>query len=311
MTRAEVQRALWEDRTLVKTFGPRGTVHLLAAADLPVDGGPRPCRRRRRIPERVRFTAERDRRGLAAMGSVLAEAELTVDELTEALAGPAGPWAVERMMPAFQDLWPRWRQVTSRAAYAGVLCFGPDRGRKVTYTNPHRWRPGFRPEAARRRRRARRAVPARLRPGDAPDFGPWLAIPPAGRPSCSTDGPRPWCAWSWKARRPGPGGRHGDDGRPPGRSGCCRTSTRTSSAGSPRLLFPGARGTRALMPSGQAGNYPVLLVDGVVAGVWHQRRSGRRVAITVEPLHRLSARSAASSTTRSPAWERSWTPRRP
>ena len=25
-TRADVQRALWEDRTLVKTFGPRGTV---------------------------------------------------------------------------------------------------------------------------------------------------------------------------------------------------------------------------------------------------------------------------------------------
>ena len=34
-TRSDVQRALWEDRTLVKTFGPRGTVHLLATADLP------------------------------------------------------------------------------------------------------------------------------------------------------------------------------------------------------------------------------------------------------------------------------------
>ncbi len=29
VTRADVQRALWEDRTLAKTFGPRGTVHLL------------------------------------------------------------------------------------------------------------------------------------------------------------------------------------------------------------------------------------------------------------------------------------------
>ena len=34
-TCADVRRALWEDRTLVKTFGPRGTVHLLRAADLP------------------------------------------------------------------------------------------------------------------------------------------------------------------------------------------------------------------------------------------------------------------------------------
>jgi hypothetical protein len=40
-------------------------------------------------------------------------------------------------------------------------------------------------------------------------------------------------------------------------------------------LFPACRGKRALT-GGQAGNVPVLLVDGVVAGVWHQRRSGRR-----------------------------------
>ena len=39
-------------------------------------------------------------------------------------------------MPAFQTLWPRWRQVTDRAAYAGALCYGPDRARKVTYTRP-------------------------------------------------------------------------------------------------------------------------------------------------------------------------------
>jgi hypothetical protein len=32
----------------------------------------------------------------------------------------------------------------------------------------------------------------------------------------------------------------------------------------------------------------VVLVDGVVGGVWHQRRSGRRLAITVEPLGALT-----------------------
>ncbi|HEV7663908.1 MAG TPA: crosslink repair DNA glycosylase YcaQ family protein [Chloroflexota bacterium] len=44
-----------------------------------------------------------------------------------------------------------------------------------------------------------------------------------------------------------------------------------------------------MTPTGQAGNYPVLLVDGVVGGVWHQRRSGRQFAITVEPLRELTA----------------------
>ena len=60
-------------------------------------------------------------------------------------------------------------------------------------------------------------------------------------------------------------------------------------AGQPReRLYPGAAATRALTPSGQAGNYPVLLVDGVVGGVWHQRRSGRKLAIIVEPLRELT-----------------------
>jgi hypothetical protein len=54
-------------------------------------------------------------------------------------------------------------------------------------------------------------------------------------------------------------------------------------------LFPEKAATRALAPSGQAGNYPVLLIDGVVAGVWHQRRSGRSIDVTVEPLNRLTA----------------------
>ena len=33
----------------------------------------------------------------------------------------------------------------------------------------------------------------------------------------------------------------------------------------------------------------MLLVDGVIGGVWHQRRSGRKLAITVEPLRELTA----------------------
>jgi hypothetical protein len=53
-------------------------------------------------------------------------------------------------------------------------------------------------------------------------------------------------------------------------------------------LFPGVAATRALA-RGQAGNYPVLLVDGVVAGVWHQRRAGKAIEVTVEPFGRLSA----------------------
>lgn len=44
---------------------------------------------------------------------------------------------------------------------------------------------------------------------------------------------------------------------------------------------------RALARS-QAGNYPVLLLGGVVGGVWHQKRAGRHLDVTVEPLADLS-----------------------
>ena len=85
----------------------------------------------------------------------------------------------------------------------------------------------------------------------------------------------------------------GDAGTPPGPHRGIRLLPYFDAyvvAGQPRdRLYPGPAAARALTPSGQAGNYPVLLVDGVVGGVWHQRRSGRKLALTVEPLGELTS----------------------
>jgi hypothetical protein len=293
-TRGRVQAALWQQRTLVKTFGPRGTVHLLPAADLPMWTGalsalPSPAPTH---PEGVRFTPGDAETVIAAIGDALADAELTVDELTEALAERAGPWAVERTMDAFQDKWPRWRQLTSTAAHRGMLCFGADRGRKVTYTNPHRWLPAFRPADG---DTALRDLVTRYLhaygPATPQHFARWL-------------GTSPRYAAGLFGQLAGELDRVELDGEP-GWIVAGDTATPTEPhrglrllpyfdpyvvAGQPRdRLYPGAAATRALTPSGQAGNYPVLLVDGVVGGVWHQRRSGRKLAITVEPLRELTA----------------------
>ena len=156
-TRSDVQRALWVDRTLVKTFGPRGTVHLLATADLPMWTGALSALPSSApgFPPPIRFTPDEAEEVIAGIDAALADAELTVDELTDALRERVGAWAVEENMPAFQVLWPRWRQLTSTAAHRGVLCFGHDRGRNVTYTNPHRWLPGLRARGRRDGRCAR------------------------------------------------------------------------------------------------------------------------------------------------------------
>ena len=303
-TRADVRRALWEDRTLVKTFGPRGTVHLLPAVDLPMWTGALsalppsvPMH-----PEGVRFTEGQAAEVIAAIGDALADARLpaeglpvaglTVDELTEAVAERAGPWAVERTMDAFQEKWPRWRQLTSTAAHRGMLCFGPDRGRKVTYTNPHRWLPGFRPADG---DAALGTIVTRYLyaygPATPQHFARWLGIPPrfaaelfgqlaGGLERVELDGEPGWTV-------------AGDTGTPARQHRGIRLLPYFDAyavAGQPReRLYPGAAATRALTPAGQAGNFPVLLVDGVVGGVWHQRRSGRKLAITVEPLRELTA----------------------
>ena len=147
VTRADVRDALWTERTLVKTFGPRGTVHLLPAQDLPMWVGALSAAPRHlsSFPEDVRLTPDQTEAVLEAVAAALEDAELTVDELTEAVVEHAGPWAGDLVMPAFQGLWPRWRQALHLAGMRGVLCFGPTRGRKVTYTSPRRWLPGFQP----------------------------------------------------------------------------------------------------------------------------------------------------------------------
>jgi hypothetical protein len=293
-TRADVRRALWEERTLVKSFGPRGTIHLLPAADLPMWTGALsalppsvPAH-----PEGVRFTPGQADEVIAAIGGALADAELTVDELTEAIADRAGPWAVERTMEAFGGKWPRWRQLTSTAAHRGMLCFGPDRGRMVTYTNPHRWLPGLRPMDG---DKALRTLVVRYLhaygPATPQHFARWLAIPPRYAAELfgtlggelervELDGGPGWTV-------------AGDTGAPPRPHRGIRLLPYFDAyvvAGQPReRLYPGAAAARALTPAGQAGNYPVMLVDGVVGGVWHQRRSGRKLAITVEPLRELTA----------------------
>ncbi|MDX6249270.1 MAG: hypothetical protein QOF10_2630, partial [Kribbellaceae bacterium] len=111
-TRVDVQRALWDDRTLVKTFGPRGTVHLLPAEDLPLwtaafSALPRsgPAR-----PESLRMTQSQTDQVIEAIGAALCEDDLTIDELSEQVVARTGSWAGDLVMPAFQEFWPRWRQ---------------------------------------------------------------------------------------------------------------------------------------------------------------------------------------------------------
>ena len=290
--RDDVRAALWETRELVKTFGPRGTVHLLPTRDLPrwtgaLSAVPRPLPS---FEPSVRLAPSQLDEVVAGIGTLLADAELTIDELDAALADEVGPWAVERCMPAFGDLWPRWRQAVDTAAGRGVLCFGPVRDRKVTYTSPQRWSPGFTPApgAAAVGWLARSYLHS-YGPARPEHFARWLSAP------------TPWAVTLFETLATA------GEIEPVGAAGWVVAGDTAFPARPPRALrllpyfdayvvgshprdrvFPGLAAARALARS-QAGNYPVLLVDGMVGGVWHQKRSGRYLDVTVEPVVELPA----------------------
>jgi Winged helix DNA-binding domain len=294
LTRGDVHRALWEEHSLVKTRGPRGTVHLLPARDLAMWAGALaaiPPGRGGGWPEEARLSSAQTDEIVAAIGDSLADAELTTDELTEALAVRLGAWAGEAIEGGFQTTWPRWRQAEWTATVRGAMCFGPPRGRKVTYTNPRRLVPDFRPEKG----LAALAVLVKrylhaYGPATPAHFARWLGAPRGwatelfGSLGDELEQVEPDGAPAWVAA-----GDAAVPAEPPQGVRLLPYFDAYTVGCHPReLLFPGRASERALA-RGQAGNFPVLLVDGIVAGVWHQRRSGRKLAVTVEPFRRLTA----------------------
>jgi len=162
----------------------------------------------------------------------------------------------------------------------------------VTYANPHRWLTGFRRDDG---EAALRSLVTRYLyaygPATPQHFARWLGIPPRRAAqlfdelASAVDRVELDDGSGWVIA--------GDTGIPSQPHRGIRLLPYFDAfvvAGQPReRLYPGAAATRALTTAGQAGNYPVVLVDGVVGGVWHQRRSGRKLAITVEPLRELTA----------------------
>jgi hypothetical protein len=291
-TRSDVQTALWSEHSLIKTYGLRGTVHLFPARDLGMWTAVLAAIPRRvgSYPEGVRLTADESRRIVAAMAAALADAELTADELEAEIVARVGSWAAERSMDAFQGKWPRWRLALYDAVGQGVICFGANRGQRVTWTSVRRLIPSF--PSVDRDEAVRWLVRRYLRaygPSTPQWFARWLAAPKPWADAAfaslgdelvevDVEGTRTWLLTN---------DRQFTD-TDPGGVWLLPYFDAFAIAWQPReLLFPGRAADRALT-GGQAGPVPLLLVDGVVAGVWHQRKTAKNLTITVESFVGLS-----------------------
>ena len=291
-TRDDVRRALWEERSIVKTIGPRGTVHLLPAADLPAwNAALGAAVQPPNFTPDIRLTDDQLEAVIDAIDGALTESDRTLDELDTEVVRRAGRWAGDKVMPAFQDLWPRWRQAVQRAAYRGVLCFGPNQGNRVTYASPRRWLPSYRPADPEKASLAvLRAYLHAYGPAGSEHVARWTSATPAWARDLFrragdelepvlVDGEELWQLAGDKAPNGGP-------------KGVVRLLPYFDAyavGAHPRArLFPGRAGERGLART-QAGNLPVMVIDDAVAGIWHQKRSGARLAIVIEAFRDLAA----------------------
>jgi hypothetical protein len=129
---ADVEQACVQKRTIIRTWGPRGTLHLLASDDLdwllPLIGPVFVAGDRRRREE-LGLSEDICTRGIRIIRNVLAsQGPLTRAELFEQLAihgihleGQARP------------------HLLFQAALEGLICLGPDRGAEPTYVLLNNW----------------------------------------------------------------------------------------------------------------------------------------------------------------------------
>ena len=179
----DVRKALWTDRSLVKTWLMRGTLHLTRAEDLPLYTAAMSRRWIRINNSWLKFwnvTESEIWQLVDTMGAALNGTPMTREELI-AIVGKGKPNDLNEALRS------GWGGMLKPAARNGSLCFGPSRGQSVTFVSPRRWLPAWRDvdpetaivEAARRYLRA-------YGPASKEDFARWWgAWPGVGKAAWS------------------------------------------------------------------------------------------------------------------------------
>ena len=280
VTQEEVRDALWRDRTLVKAWTLRGTLHLHPAAELPLWSAlraPREELEEWRDPAGALHPpvgADEVRELQQAMWEAASDEPQLREELTAAVVRRAGKKHQGRLRSGF-------------AFFTDALCQGPPRGNKITLVRPDKWIGPWQPV---RRADALREVVRRFLyaygPAQPADFRAWFGedvgfasvdvaeVDVEGRRAFvlagDTDFPEPA-----KTVRLLPeydvyvmGFRERDQLVP--------ERVREQVAAHGRGRYEGPAGVR------------FLLSDGITAGLWERKKLAKRLEIRVQPAKRVA-----------------------
>ena len=288
-----VERALWEERTLVKTWAMRGTLHLLPVRDLGLwVGAQGALRPRYEQPTWLRhfgLTREEAEALVEAVPRVLERGtELTRSELADAVAHETGVGHLaDGLRRGFGDL-------LKPVAFRGDLCFAPGDGQRVRFARSDRFVGPWEPvpvedaarEAARRYLRAygpatREWLARWFGMTSAPLAGRWLRALGDDAVEVEVAGTTAWLLADdvdvLVAARPS-----GTVRLLPAFDQHVVTAPRDVDA-----LVPVAFRDRVYRPQGWLS--PVVAVDGAACAVWRHEADGGTLRVAVEPFARPSA----------------------
>jgi len=281
-----VARELWEERSLVKTWAMRGTLHLLPAAEFALWRAALGTRQHFRREGWLRgwgITAGEMDRLVAAIAAALDGRTLTREELVREVGRLTGSAELgERLRES-------WGGLLKPAAYLGQLCFAPGTGPHVRFTRPDRWLQTSLDEmdpAVAMREIVRRYLTC-SGPATREDLARWwgTTVAAASRliaglgdevAPVAVEGTPAWMLASdvAAAREAGP-----------------VRSVRllpafdqyvVAATCHARALLPGDLRDRVYRTQGWLS--PVVLVNGRMDGVWRHERKGHRLLVRIEPF---------------------------
>lgn len=283
-----VADALWEERSLVRTWAMRGTLHLLAADELGLWVGAQAALKPRYESASWRkafgMSSEEAIAVLDAIRDALGGPPLTRDELGDAVGRALGD---ERLGAAVRG---SFGTMPKLAAFRGDVCFARPAGRKVRFTRPDVWLGAWEPVVPAREALARvvRRYLSVYGPASREDFARWFGMPSAAQAGREIkalgdaaevildDGTTGWM----QAADVPPAGA----ARPQG--------TVALLPGFDQYVVGAPRGADAVLVEEHRGRVyrpqgwlsPVLLADGRIEGVWSHEHKRGRLTVRIEPF---------------------------
>lgn len=168
-----IRRALHEERTLVKMWSARGTLHLLDTRQAPMLAaamGALAFWERSSWLRGHGVTAAEQEEITQAVGQAVRHRVLTRDELVEEVVRACSSRHLAKALRS------GWGALLKPAAMRGLLCHGPPDGNRVTFTSPHTWLPCWpSPDPDEAGRAVVRAYLGAFGPATHDDFAQWLA----------------------------------------------------------------------------------------------------------------------------------------